>query len=567
MGAERAVYRWQPFKGSQQKFRRHPLGQIRDTIITLKNILFIMSKRFTNLRFPGFLVGLLLLGHMAYSQVPNFSMYHYTPFFTNPGEIGAVEDVRIMANYRNQQVDLDENFTSSTFSAYFPMYVGKNRLVFAGSFLNDKSSDLLTTNGGMFALAYSIRTKKHAALSLGIQAGYFQGKIGGSYITDDQYVDGTYDPDIVSGDAVLQNTKGYPAFSGGLYYKVKDKANREKAFIGASIFNINQPDISLIGTRKDPLPMSVKASAGYRIYKGEKFSIMPTGRMVSQAGNTFFNLGSRFGYEVGNQGNGEKKIELGLWYHTNSYGIFSLAYQQENMTIAASFDKPVNMELGKAQNGIVELAISFRLKKKKRNLRSGYTSTEQPDTELKEEEPAKPNTEETEPENNKGGEEEATVPNTEKSDSTETEEVIETLPEEEAVQDTAQVYPGNHQPENLTTEEKALFAQTVKFDFNSDNLDQESKAFLEEVAIVLRNKEHFTIELVGHSCNLGPESVNQELSVKRAGIVKQYLVNRGVKADRITVKGMGESEPLEDNTTQKGREHNRRVEFKIIYEN
>ena len=51
------------------------------------------------------------------------------------------------------------------------------------------------------------------------------------------------------------------------------------------------------------------------------------------------------------------------------------------------------------------------------------------------------------------------------------------------------------------------------------------------------------------------------LSLERAQSVKDYLVNRGISADRLKVKGMGESEPITSNRTAKGREKNRRIEF------
>ncbi|MDW7696046.1 PorP/SprF family type IX secretion system membrane protein, partial [Flammeovirgaceae bacterium SG7u.132] len=309
---------------------------------------------------PSYFAGLMLLAFPAQAQEPNFSLYHYTPFFTNPGEIGAVEDTRVMLNYRNQQLDLDENITSSSVSAYYPIYIGHNRLVTAINFLNDKNSEFLSSNGGMLGLSYSLKTTKNSELAMGLQAGFFQRKTGGEFTTDEQFVNGFFDPNAISTDAVLNQSVGYPVISGGLFYKVKDDLGLEKAFIGASIFNVNGPNTSLMGDLKDNLPMTIKSTAGYRVYRGASFSVLPTARLVYQAGNSFLNVGSRFAYELSQSGENAKKIELGIWYNTNDYGVFSLAYEQPRFTLALSYDKTIGTELGSAQKGVFELAISFR---------------------------------------------------------------------------------------------------------------------------------------------------------------------------------------------------------------
>lgn len=102
----------------------------------------------------------LTLSFKAQAQEPNFSMYHYTPFYTNPGRIGTVEDIRLMLNYRNQSIDVDRNFTSSSLSGYYPLKVDNHRFVLAGSFLNDQVSDFVTTNAVFLGAAYSISTSR-----------------------------------------------------------------------------------------------------------------------------------------------------------------------------------------------------------------------------------------------------------------------------------------------------------------------------------------------------------------------------------------------------------------------
>jgi len=64
--------------------------------------------------------------------------------------------------------------------------------------------------------------------------------------------------------------------------------------------------------------------------------------------------------------------------------------------------------------------------------------------------------------------------------------------------------------------------------------------------------------------NVGSEESNKLLSENRAKAVKDYLITKGISADRITAIGYGELSPVADNDSEEGRAVNRRVEFKVI---
>lgn len=176
-------------------------------------------------------------------------------------------------------------------------------------------------------------------------------------------MNGRFDPDTPSADNLDNQRKGYATLSAGLFYRIEDIMGKEKAFIGVAIFNANRPNISLLDNANANLPLSTKLTAGYRVYQGQKFSVLPTLRLINQADNNFLNLGSRLDYELVNNREGVKKIELGLWYNTNGLCVFSMAYEQSNLTVGVSYDVPVADKLSTGQNGIFELAVSYKLKK------------------------------------------------------------------------------------------------------------------------------------------------------------------------------------------------------------
>jgi outer membrane protein OmpA-like peptidoglycan-associated protein len=69
------------------------------------------------------------------------------------------------------------------------------------------------------------------------------------------------------------------------------------------------------------------------------------------------------------------------------------------------------------------------------------------------------------------------------------------------------------------------------------------------------------IEVAGHTDSKGSDAYNMKLSQQRAEAVRNFLISRGVAADRLTAKGYGESQPVADNATEEGRFQNRRVEL------
>lgn len=105
----------------------------------------------------------------------------------------------------------------------------------------------------------------------------------------------------------------------------------------------------------------------------------------------------------------------------------------------------------------------------------------------------------------------------------------------------------------------------VFFDFDTYELQKESYPELNRLAALLKKSPTMKIELSGYTDSTGTQMYNNKLSASRAQAVGDYLILKsGVDKKRIIVKSYGESKPVATNKTAKGRELNRRVEFKII---
>ena len=104
----------------------------------------------------------------------------------------------------------------------------------------------------------------------------------------------------------------------------------------------------------------------------------------------------------------------------------------------------------------------------------------------------------------------------------------------------------------------------VNFDFDKSTIRKADVADLEKAVAFVKKYPDSKVVLVGHTDSRGSDKYNVKLSQRRADAVKKYLVDKGEKTDRITTEAKGESEPIADNKTEKGRFENRRVEVLII---
>lgn len=107
-------------------------------------------------------------------------------------------------------------------------------------------------------------------------------------------------------------------------------------------------------------------------------------------------------------------------------------------------------------------------------------------------------------------------------------------------------------------------ARAVKFETAKAILKNESYALLDEMVGIMRGNPDYTLAISGHTDDVGEEEANLKLSQERAKACYDYLLFRGINANRLRHAGFGESRPVASNDTESGREMNRRVEFELI---
>src|SRR5690606_10431619 len=104
----------------------------------------------------------------------------------------------------------------------------------------------------------------------------------------------------------------------------------------------------------------------------------------------------------------------------------------------------------------------------------------------------------------------------------------------------------------------------VQFEVGSAEILPASESILLTGLQALRDNPAVRVEIGGHTDNQGTAAFNRRLSTQRAGSVRDWLVEHGIEATRMTTKGYGLSSPVASNDTEEGRSQNRRIEFKVL---
>ena len=116
-------------------------------------------------------------------------------------------------------------------------------------------------------------------------------------------------------------------------------------------------------------------------------------------------------------------------------------------------------------------------------------------------------------------------------------------------------------------EGSSIILHGVEFEFNSAKLRPESYPVLDEAARILTMHPEIDVEVQGHTDNIGSDAYNLKLSQKRAEAVRDYLIDKHmIEPVRLIPVGYGERRPIVDNSTEEGRQKNRRVAFLILKE-
>ena len=111
---------------------------------------------------------------------------------------------------------------------------------------------------------------------------------------------------------------------------------------------------------------------------------------------------------------------------------------------------------------------------------------------------------------------------------------------------------------------EVFIVKNLFFATNKTRILSRSEEALNDLYMYLARNPQVRIKIIGHTDSVGKDEANQKLSDGRANEVMKDLIERGIAADRIEAEGRGESQPIDTNDTEEGRQNNRRVEIEIL---
>jgi|GEM_PF-3359066 len=117
--------------------------------------------------------------------------------------------------------------------------------------------------------------------------------------------------------------------------------------------------------------------------------------------------------------------------------------------------------------------------------------------------------------------------------------------------------------EEILASGEEIRINNIFFESDKDELLKESFLELDKLIQILNKYPNINVILEAHTDNIGSDKYNDDLSLRRAKAVQQYLVTNSISAKRIIEKGFGKRKPVSSNDTEEGRASNRRVQFRL----
>ncbi len=111
---------------------------------------------------------------------------------------------------------------------------------------------------------------------------------------------------------------------------------------------------------------------------------------------------------------------------------------------------------------------------------------------------------------------------------------------------------------------EVFIVKNLYFATNKTRILSRSEQALNDLYMYLARNPQVRIKIIGHTDNVGKDEANQKLSDGRANAVMQDLIERGIAPERLQAEGRGETQPIDTNDTDEGRQNNRRVEIEIL---
>lgn len=499
---------------------------------------------------------LLAVVSSATAQYFQYSQYNFTGQRVNPAYVASSDYALADLIYRNQRAGGDFDLKSTMASASYPFLSRRDGRRWSGvglSLLDDRSGGIFSTREASISYAVNIFLSRLQTITLGFKGLYQQRKINldGLY-TGSQYVaDRGFDVSQFNGENIQFLQNNFFTFSSGLLWQEFDKKGNRIAYWNVALFDLNKPHDSFSGFDSQ-LNSTFVFGGGLRLYEQDKLSFTPEVLFTRGNAKNVINLGGITGYQLGNTNDPNTRLDFITKYAIGRSGILGIQFHKENFSVGFSYDFPL-IRNNVGNTGALEVGLQLRRLVDPRLKKKIPSRAKTPSAIVKKTPPAqKPVTK---------------VSAVQRKDSLTTKDKpkpdLKTNLQHKQDSAIAKAEAGNIRHQPLLLEKVVLH---FNFEFNSSDLDEESTQYLDDLTAALLENKRLSINLTGHTDNIGSAKFNERLSLYRANTIKNYLVSKGIESERIKTEGKGMTEPLNGNKTEAEMALNRRVELMILYE-
>ena len=497
----------------------------------VRSHLFVKRKKQQDMVKYRIFMLLLLMGFGIsnnWAQEALFTDVSEAHLLINPARLAEQNQPVIKLQYRN--ISLTENIrhTALFASTEIPFHYSYKKInggTLSLGFYNESynSYPAINTSMGTLAFAQAVQITSSSVLSLAMQCNFYQKILNKQNFTTgsqwDPYLG--YNPSLPSGENFITHKALFYTLNTGIFWK-QIKNNSTHHYIGFSAYNLNRPALSYTsGGTALRLPNKYFLIAGYKIFDHSDINLIPeflfskyrnehtiyTGlqcNIATYAGNPFLPFDDGW-ITVSGQYANNRSLSVGLALSQPRYKA-GIVYQHHFLSEYYR------------EAGSVELLLVFKFGKKK---------------------PAVPPAQDY-----RMSEVRRYFKIEEGRDTTRI-----------TKQEEQQLTKERHKPVSLALK------RDFKFNFNDATLNDEAKQYLDELAELLNRNQQMTIEIIGHTDDVGTPEGNWIISLRRAQVVADYLISKGISPERIKVTGKMDKEPLFPNNSPENRAKNRRVEF------
>lgn len=502
----------------------------------------------------------LLIFPICRAQYFQFSQNNFTDVRISPAVVATTDYATMNAVFRNQRTGGDFNLNSSFISASYP-FLNHKRKRWGGlgvSLMDDRSGGMFNIQEAALTYASNIYLDKFQTLAFGAKGMFRQHRVDAEGLTTGaQYLPGRgFDEGIFNGEAFDELQQTFFTLSLGAQWQQVDRDGQRVAYASFAVFDLNKPEDSFLGT-SSTLRETVVGAFGFRVYESNDVSVFPELIYTRSYGEHTLNVGAVTRFEIRPAPNmPEGSLDVITRLVSGKGAIAGLQLHRDNFSVGFTYDFPV-FERYPSNLGAIEVGLQLRRLvtppalriSKKRKGKGGKTrraTTGKPQSEIVRDS--------TKPVVNP-------VPVVTDSTGTTTKRVPQPqLLPSDTISTRTSVGKVSHEP--LAIEKTSL---NFNFSLNSVALNEETRAYLDDVAAMMRENPQLRLRLTGHTDNIGSVAYNEKLSRHRAKAVGDYITALGISDERIVTDGKGMSEPIESNATAEGRASNRRVELVLEF--